>query len=51
MSLRKEYEAAKRAYHKTGKALREQHTAAHGKAYAAAKRDYHALGKKLAKKG
>jgi hypothetical protein len=51
MSLRSEYEAAKRNYHKTGEALRKRHSAATTKAYQGAKREYHSLGKKLAKKG
>jgi len=49
MSTRSEYEAAKRTYHKTGKALRQHHSAATTKAYAQAKRGYHQLGRKLAK--
>jgi hypothetical protein len=52
MSIRKEYEAAKRKYHQAGKAA--MGTSAKSpvrKVYEQAKRAYHALGRKLAKKG
>ena len=49
-SLRKEYESAKRAYHRTGKAaLGKRDNSAEQKAYAAAKRHYRQVGRELGK--
>jgi len=54
MSLRSEYEAAKRKYHKTGETLFKSKGASRVKArteYIAAHREYEKLGMQLRKKG
>jgi len=52
MAIRKEYEAAKREYHKVGNALAKASGSVRSKlkpVYAEAKREYHSLGRKLMK--